>query len=63
MSKEVLISSNGIKQAIDDLVNEKEELQERIDKALKELICLDGSLTNGRISDNICYIIEILKGE
>lgn len=58
MNKEVKITPNGIKQAIDDLLDEKERLQKRINKAIKyindyENYCME-------ISHNI---IAILKGE
>lgn len=58
MNKEVKITPNGIKQAIDDLLDEKERLQKRINKAIKYI----------NDSENYCMeishnIIAILKGE
>lgn len=58
MSKEVLISSNGIKQAIDDLVNENEDLKERIDKAIKRIN--KGIFIIPKDTDEV---LKILKGE
>lgn len=43
--------------------NKINELQDRIDKAVKELINIDGNLEYGKTSDRICYVIDILKGE
>lgn len=72
MSKEVLISSEGIKQAIDDLVNENEKLKNIINKAIKELekgitFCINDS----KCIPDMCSVViarekkilDILKGE
>lgn len=39
------------------------KLQDKIDKATKELINIDSNLEYGKTSDRICYVIDILKGD
>ena len=40
-----------------------EDYKLRVDKAIKELINIDGNLVYGETSDRICHVIDILKGE
>lgn len=45
----------------DDLYNELKKQKEVIDKAVLELVNIDGNLSNSQLSDRICNLIDILK--
>ena len=65
--KEIKITSNGIKQAIDDLVNENELLQDKVYK-LEDIIkevreYIESYMPNyGFDKTNLIKLLEILKG-
>ena len=46
---------------IDDLYEQCKKQKEVIDKAVLELVNIDGNLSNSQLSDRICNLIDILK--
>ena len=46
---------------IDDLYEQCKIQREVIDKAVLELVNIDGNLSNSQLSDRICNLIDILK--
>lgn len=57
-----------LKDHINDLILERNRLEiqvkkqkERIDKAVLELVNIDGNLSNSQLSDRICNLINKLK--
>ena len=46
---------------IDDLYEQVKKQKEVIDKAVLELVNIDGNLSNSQLSDRICNLIDILK--
>ena len=59
----VLLTKPDYDRHQEELQDKVFELQERIDKATKELINIDGNLAYGKTSDRICYVIDILEGD
>lgn len=45
----------------DELLKENKKQKEIIDKAVLELVNIDGNLSNSQLSDRICNLIDILK--
>lgn len=45
----------------DELLKENKKQKEVIDKAVLELVNIDGNLSNSQLSDRICNLIDILK--
>ena len=43
------------------LINHIKKQQQVIDKAVLELVNIDGNLSNSQLSDRICNLIDILK--
>ena len=46
---------------IDDLYEQCKKQKEVIDKAVLELVNIDGNLSNSQLSDRICNLTDILK--
>lgn len=46
---------------IEQLQQENKQLKEVINKAVLELVNIDGNLSNSQLSDRICNLIDILK--
>ena len=46
---------------IDDLYEQCKKQKEVINKAVLELVNIDGNLSNSQLSDRICNLIDILK--
>ncbi len=46
---------------IEKLKQENKKLKEVINKAVLELVNIDGALSYGRLSDRICNLIDILN--
>ena len=47
---------------VDRLQQENKKQKELIDKAVLELVNIDGNLSNSQLSDRICNLIDMLKG-
>ena len=54
-------ASNEIVKYIEDLEQQVEKQKEVINKAVLELVNIDGNLSNSQLSDRICNLIDILK--
>ena len=66
MNKEITISPRQIAQAVENLLDEKEELQQRIEKSIEYIE--ENKLNGYKISEMLCgsevvKLLEILKGE
>jgi hypothetical protein len=61
MNKEIQISPRQIAQAVDNLLDEKIKLQQRIEKAIKYIE--ENQKEYGSLLDNEKIILGILKGE
>ena len=46
---------------IKNLQQENQQLKEIIDKAVLELVNIDGNLSNSQLSDRLCNLIDILQ--
>lgn len=46
---------------VKDLQQENQQLKEIIDKAVLELVNIDGNLSNSQLSDRLCNLIDILQ--
>ena len=55
IAKEVILSE------IENLQEENKKQKEVINKAVLELVNIDGTLSNGQLSDRICNLIDILN--
>ena len=63
-SDHYLIPKDVFKELFNEMINWKEEskqLKEVINKAVLELVNIDGTLSNGQLSDRICNLIDILN--
>ena len=60
IEKDIWCPSNCEK--LEKLQQENKKQKELIDKAVLELANIDGNLSNSRLSDRICNLIDILKG-
>ena len=54
-------ASNEIVKYIEDLEQQVEKQKEVINKAVLELVNIDGNLSNSQLSDRICNLIDILN--
>lgn len=52
---------DGLKECIEIVRQENKKYKEAIDKAVLELVNIDGDLSNSQLSDRICNLIDILK--
>lgn len=59
IEKDIWCPSNCEK--LEKLQQENKKQKELIDKAVLELANIDGNLSNSRLSDRICNLIDILK--
>ena len=59
IEKDIWCPSNCEK--LEKLQRENKKQKELIDKAVLELVNIDGNLSNSRLSDRICNLIDILK--
>lgn len=59
IEKDIWCPSNCEK--LEKLQRENKKQKELIDKAVLELANIDGNLSNSRLSDRICNLIDILK--
>lgn len=63
-SDHYLIPKDVFKELFNEMINWKEESQKQkevINKAVLELVNIDGNLSNSQLSDRICNLIDILN--
>lgn len=63
-SDHYLIPKDVFNELFDEMVNWKEECKKQkevINKAVLELVNIDGNLSNSQLSDRICNLIDILN--
>lgn len=75
-NERLMMPEEEVRNRIKELLNESQEdliikymfleqqckkQKEVIDKAVLELVNIDGTLSNGRLSDRICNLIDILN--
>ena len=64
LKKQLEIKHNGFMASVEEaceLAKENQKYKEVIDKAILELVNIDGNLSNSQLSDRICNLIDILS--
>lgn len=57
----ILTRKEVLEEILIDLQQENQKYKEVIDKAVLELVNIDGNLSNSQLSDRICNLIDILQ--